>query len=240
MSRFVQHVHIHRESASSLMEGRQLDPVRSHPGRALTLWASAAVVGCAALATLQGCETDEERIEASAGEPCDCFECNDLFGPTGCSCAECSAVAFDPERNEIVRCDSSGRWVFVHKCSGGGSVSCSESGHDYEISCLDEKGRQRAPLSRPSFAARAGERCLGCDYCKTGDELSCVCATCTEVAFDSDTDQILTCGAKELWEVTLDCPGGATVGCRIDYDNGYGGSCLDENGQSIPMVWPSR
>ena len=141
----------------------------------------------AAGVSTQGCEADLS-FEAKAGEPCeDCSHCSQSVPIDTCVCDTCTEFAFDHETNELLQCVSSA-WEVNRKCPGGGSVACGESG-GYEIRCVDEKGRPW-PFPAPSFVAKVGEPCERCDDCKTGDDDSCVCRRCTELAFDEELNQV--------------------------------------------------
>lgn len=75
------------------------------------------------------------------------------------------------------------------------------------------------------YIAVAGENCHNCDDC-SGVVNSCICETCTELAYDPNRKQLLFCTG--IWEVQKDCPGGVSVVCA---GTGYDITCLDENGQ---------
>jgi hypothetical protein len=116
-------------------------------------------------------------------------------------------------------------------------VEC--EGHGYIIRCFDEWHRPW-PFPEPSFAAKAGEPCERCDFCKTNDEDSCVCRRCTELAYDDELDQVLICGASEVWELHATCPGGGAVGCNSTFHGDYWVYCLDEQGRETFVTTPSR
>jgi hypothetical protein len=191
-----------------------------------------------ALASTQGCEAELD-FEAKAGESCE--YCSDCSRPplhiNSCICDTCTEYAFDHETNELLWCTRNG-WDVEQKCPGGGSVACHESG-GYELRCVDEKGRPW-PFPAPSFVAKAGEPCERCDYCKTGDDDSCVCRRCTELAFDEELDQVLICSGAAVWEAHVTCAGGGQVGCYFDFHGDYWVHCLDEQGRETVVTTPSR
>lgn len=76
-----------------------------------------------------------------------------------------------------------------------------------------------------SYLAVAGEDCHDCRDC-SGVVNSCICKTCTELAYDPNRKELLVCTG--IWEVQKECPGGVSVVCA---GTGYDIKCLDENGQ---------
>ena len=75
------------------------------------------------------------------------------------------------------------------------------------------------------YIAVAGESCQDCRSCG-GLVDSCVCETCTELAYDPNKKQLLYCTG--IWKVQKECPGGVSVACA---GVGYDITCLDEKGQ---------
>jgi hypothetical protein len=76
-----------------------------------------------------------------------------------------------------------------------------------------------------NYIAVAGERCQDCRTCSNVVG-SCVCDTCTELAYDPNKKQLLSCTG--IWVVQKECPGGVSVACA---GVGYDITCLDEKGQ---------
>jgi hypothetical protein len=76
-----------------------------------------------------------------------------------------------------------------------------------------------------NYIAVAGEDCQDCRSCG-GLINSCVCETCTELAYDPNKKQLLSCTG--IWVVQKECPGGVSVVCA---GVGYDITCLDEKGQ---------